>query len=216
MRESFLCEDNASPPRNAPMPKTVDYYFTPASPWAYLGHARFTQMLARSGAQVNVKPVDYGRIFPVSGGLPLKQRAPQRQAYRLIELRRWREHLGLPLNLEPKYFPYATDLASSIIITANRQHGATRAMQLAYGIMQACWVSERNCAEPETLDQVAGAAGMEGPSLRAREDEAKAAYAAYTQEAIERQVFGAPTYVVDGEIFWGQDRLDFLERALAR
>jgi len=216
MRESFLCEDNASPPRNAPMPKTVDYYFTPASPWAYLGHARFTQMLARSGAQVNVKPVDYGRIFPVSGGLPLKQRAPQRQAYRLIELRRWREHLGLPLNLEPRYFPYATDLASSMIITANGQHGATRAMQLAYGIMQACWVSERNCAEPETLDQVAGAAGMEGPSLRAREDEAKAAYAAYTQEAIERQVFGAPTYVVDGEIFWGQDRLDFLERALAR
>jgi len=217
VRAAGLCEDNdLRYSRNALMPKTVDYYFTPASPWTYLGHSRFAQMIARSSALVNVKPVDYGRIFPVSGGLPLKQRAPQRQAYRLIELRRWREHLGLPLNLEPKHFPYATELASSMIIAADRLHGAPRAMQLAYDIMQACWVRERNCAEPETLDQIAAAAGMDGPSLRAREDEAKAAYAAYTQEAIERQVFGAPSYVLNGEIFWGQDRLDFVERALTR
>ena len=93
------------------MPKIVDYYFSPMSPWTYLGHSRFAALLARSSAQVNVKPVDYSRIFPVSGGLALKQRAPQRQAYRLMELRRWREHLGLRLTLEPKYFPYASDAA---------------------------------------------------------------------------------------------------------
>ena len=198
------------------MPKTIDYYFSPTSPWSYLGHARFAQMLARSGAQVNVKPVDYGRIFPVSGGLPVKQRAPQRQAYRLIELRRWREHLGVPLNLEPKYFPYVADSASFMIIAADRQHGAQVAMRLAYGIMQACWAHERNCADAETLDQIAAAAGADRTALRAGEDEAKVAYEAYTQEAIERKVFGAPTYVLDGEMFWGQDRLDFVERALAR
>jgi len=198
------------------MPWTVDYYLSPMSPWTYLGHARFAQMLARSGAQVNVKPVDYGRIFPVSGGLPLKQRAPQRQAYRLIELRRWREHLGVPLNLEPKYFPYAADAASFMIIAADRQHGAQVAMRLAYGIMQACWVHERDCADAGTLDEIAAGVGVDGAALRTGESEAKAAYGAYTQEAIERQVFGAPSYVLDGEVFWGQDRLDFVERALAR
>ena len=198
------------------MPKTIDYYFSPMSPWTYLGHARFAQMLARSGAQVNVKPVDYGRIFPVSGGLPVKQRAPQRQAYRLIELRRWREHLGVPLNLEPKYFPYAADGASFMISAADRRLGAQVAMRLAYGIMQACWVHERNCADADTLDQIAAGVGVDGAALRAAESEAKAAFGAYTQEAIDRQVFGAPSYVLDGELFWGQDRLDFLERALAR
>jgi 2-hydroxychromene-2-carboxylate isomerase len=198
------------------MAKTIDYYFSPMSPWTYLGHARFTQILARSGARVNVKPVDYGRIFPVSGGLPVKQRAPQRQAYRLTELRRWREHLGVPLNLEPKYFPYATDSASFIIIAADRQHGAQVAMRVAYGIMQACWVHERNCADTGVLDQIAAGAGVDGAVLRAAQSEAKAAYGAFTQEAIDRQVFGAPSYVLDGEVFWGQDRLDFVERALAR
>jgi 2-hydroxychromene-2-carboxylate isomerase len=198
------------------MPKIVDYYFSPMSPWTYLGHLRFAGLLARFAARVNVKPVDYGRIFPVSGGLPLKQRAAQRQAYRLIELRRWREHLGVQLNLEPKYFPYTTEAASFMIIAADQKRGADAAMQLAYGLMQACWVQERNCADAATLDQVAAAAGLDGAELRAQEREAKAAYDAYTQEAIERQVFGAPTYAVDGELFWGQDRLDFVKRALTR
>jgi carboxymethylenebutenolidase len=198
------------------MPKTVDYYFSPMSPWTYLGHQRFSEILARTGAQVKVKPVDYGRIFPVSGGLPLKQRAPQRQSYRLVELRRWREHLDVPLTLEPKYFPYATDGATLAIIAADREYGAAAAMKLAHGILKGCWAEERNCADAATLDQIISAAGLDSAALRARETEAKTAYESYTQEAIERQVFGAPSYVVNGEIFWGQDRLDFLERALKK
>ncbi|HTS54920.1 MAG TPA: 2-hydroxychromene-2-carboxylate isomerase [Burkholderiales bacterium] len=198
------------------MSKIVDYYFSPMSPWTYLGHVRFARMLARLGAQVNVKPVDYGRIFPVSGGLPVRQRAVQRQTYRLTELRRWREHLGVQLNLEPKYFPYTTDAASLMIIAADRRRGAEAAMQLAYGIMQACWAEERDCADFATLGQVAAAAGLDAAELREAQDDAKVAYDAYTREAVERQVFGAPSYVVGGEIFWGQDRLDFLERRLAR
>jgi 2-hydroxychromene-2-carboxylate isomerase len=196
------------------MPKTVDYYFSPMSPWTYLGHQRFAEILARTGAQVNVKPVDYGRIFPVSGGVPVKQRAPQRQAYRLAELRRWREYLDVPLTLEPKHFPYATDGAVLTIIAADRQYGAAAAMKLAHRILKGCWAEERDCADAATLGEIVTAAGLDGIALRARETEAKATYEAYTREAIDRQVFGAPSYVVDGEIFWGQDRLDFLERAL--
>ncbi len=84
------------------MSKVVDYFMMPMSPWVYLGHDRFVELTARHGATVNLKPVDLGRVFPVSGGLPLKQRAPQRQEYRLVELDRWSKHLGLPLNVSPE------------------------------------------------------------------------------------------------------------------
>ena len=92
--------------------QVVDYYFTPVSPWAYLGHARFTQLLRDTGSTVNVMPVDFGAIFPVSGGLPLPKRAPQRQAYRLVDLARFRDALGVPLNVQPQYFPVSGDAAS--------------------------------------------------------------------------------------------------------
>ena len=77
------------------MSRTVDYFFAPHSPWTYLGHARFVQVARDAGAQVNAKPMDLARVFPVSGGLPLAKRAPQRQAYRLVELKRFSQHLGV-------------------------------------------------------------------------------------------------------------------------
>lgn len=198
------------------MSKVVDYYFSPMSPWTYLGHARFTDMLARHGAQVRVKPVDYGKVFPVSGGLPLKQRAAQRQAYRLVELRRWRDHLGVPLNLEPKFFPVPTEEASFLIIAADQQRGADAAMKLAGAVLRACWAEERNIGDSQTLAQIAAEQGLDAEQLKGKLAQVRSAYDNYTQEAIERQVFGAPTFVLDGEPFWGQDRLEFLDRALAR
>ena len=77
---------------------TVDYYLAPQSPWAYLGHQRFADIARAASARINVLPVDIGgTVFPVSGGLPLAQRAPQRQAYRLLELERFSDHLGMAL-----------------------------------------------------------------------------------------------------------------------
>jgi carboxymethylenebutenolidase len=198
------------------MAKVIDYYFSPMSPWTYLGHARFAQMIARFGAQVNVKPADFGKVFPVSGGLPLKQRAVQRQAYRMVELRRFRDHLGVPLNLEPKYFPVATEDAALLIVAADQQHGAQAAMRLTGAILRACWAEERNIGDAQTLAQIAAEQGLDAGALREGSAQARASYDRYTQEAIDQQVFGAPTYVYQGELFWGQDRLDFLERALAR
>src|SRR5450631_4750374 len=98
------------------MDKVIDYYFTPVSPYAYLGHDRFLDIAATHGANVAVKPVDYGRIFAASGGLPLKQRAPQRQAYRLVELERWSKHLARPFNVYPKFFPVAADPGAKWIL----------------------------------------------------------------------------------------------------
>jgi 2-hydroxychromene-2-carboxylate isomerase len=199
------------------MPKVVDYYFTPPSPWTYLGHDRFVAMASRHGASINVKPVDFGKVFAVSGGLPLKQRAPQRQAYRLVELERWPKFLGIPLNKQPKFFPVSGDAAAKWILAASTL-GTTGALKLTGAILRAVWVEDRNIADASVLATIAQeqsldakglAAGAESPDTASR-------YEALTQEAIERQVFGAPTYLYRDEPFWGQDRLDFLDREMAK
>jgi len=197
--------------------KHVDYYFTPVSPFTYFGHDRFVAIANRHGASIAVKPVDIGKLFSVSGGLPLKQRAPQRQAYRLFELKRWREFLGMPLNLQPKFFPVPGDPASKWILAA-LEGGAAEGLKLAGAIMRAVWVAERDVSDAATLAALAADQGLDAAHLgqRAAEADIGARYDALTQEAIERQVFGAPTYIYRDEPFWGQDRLDFLDRALAK
>jgi len=196
------------------MIKIVDYYFTPTSPWTYLGHRRFHEIAQRHGVEIRVKPIDYGVVFPQTGGLPLPKRAPARQAYRLMELKRWRAQLGIELNLHPKFFPAPADAAVRVVIASDRAGGDS--MGLAHAILTAIWTQEKNIADLPILTEIANAAGQDGAALVAasQEPEAQAAYEAQTQEALERGVFGAPTYLYKDELFWGQDRLEFLERAL--
>jgi 2-hydroxychromene-2-carboxylate isomerase len=200
------------------MPKTCEYYFAPQSPFAYFGHARLVAGAKRHGAKITLKPADFGKIFSVSGGLALPQRAPQRQAYRLLELRRWSEYLQLPLTLQPKFFPVQPDLAAKVIIAAQLAHGTDAALALTEAIMQAVWVEEKNIADSATLEQLANNLEHDGRALlkSAETASAQAEYERFTDEAIAANVFGAPWYVVDGVGFWGQDRLDFVERALAQ
>ena len=197
--------------------KQIDYYFTPVSPYAYLGHDRFVAIARKHGAGIAVKPVDIGKVFAVSGGLPLKQRAPQRQAYRMFELKRWREFLSVPLNLQPKFFPVPGDLASKWIL-AVLERGTEDGLRLAGAIMRAVWAEERDVSDAATLSAIAAEHGFDAQALapRAASADIAARYEGLTQEAIDRQVFGAPTYVYRDEPFWGQDRLDFLDRALAK
>jgi 2-hydroxychromene-2-carboxylate isomerase len=199
------------------MDKIIDYYFSPSSPWTYLGHARLAALASKNGARINVKPMDLAEgVFPVSGGLPLSKRPKQRIAYRSVELKRWSDYLAIPLNLAPRFFPVASDLASRAIVAADLEHGPDKALDFAGRVMRGVWAEQANIAEPETLKRIAAASGLEGDALlaSAEKDEVKARYAGYTREAIERQVFGAPFYVYCDEPFWGQDRLEFLERAL--
>lgn len=197
------------------MAHQIDYLFAPQSPWTYLGHTRFVQMAAAAGAQVRVMPMDLGRVFPVSGGLPLAKRPAQRQAYRLLELARFSQFLGMPLNLQPKYFPVAGDDAARLIIAADQVLGTASALKLAGAVFAAVWAQERNIADAGVLAELLAECSL-APGLQdqAREPGVQARYDTYTQDAIDRQVFGAPTYVVDGEMFWGQDRLDFVQRKL--
>ena len=198
-------------------PKLVDYYFTPVSPWSYLGHARLVEIARRHRATIAVKPIDLGRVFPASGGLPLKERAPQRQAYRLVELARWSKYLGIALNPRPAHFPVRADLASRWILAALEQ-GTDAALDLALAFGRALWAEERDIAAQDTLAAIATAQRLDVAALdeRANAPDIATRYAVLTQEAIDRGVFGAPTYFVGGEMFWGQDRLDFLDRELAK
>ena len=200
------------------MTHTVDYYFTPQSPWTYLGHARFSAMAKAANARVHVLPVDLGgKVFPISGGLPLAQRAPQRQAYRLVELKRFSEQLGLPLNLKPAYFPVAGDVASRLIIAVDQADGSDAAMALAAAVFRSVWVDELSIADADALASLLAAAGLPASRIDASRSAAvQQRYEANTQQAIDAGVFGAPSYVIDGEIFWGQDRLDFVARRLAQ
>jgi len=196
----------------------IDYFFSPQSPWTYLGHERFSAMTKATGARVNVLPVNLGgKVFPVSGGLPLAQRAPQRQAYRLVELQRFSAHLGIALNLHPKFFPVDDAAAARLIIAVDLHDGADAAMAITSALTRAVWAEERNIADEPTLAALLVTLGLPAQRLADAQSQAVIArYEADTQRAIDTGVFGAPTYVVDGEMFWGQDRLDFVQRRLAR
>src|SRR3954447_22891897 len=156
---------------------------TPSSPWTYLGHARLVEMARRHGAQVNVKPVDFGVIFPQSGGLPLPKRAPQRQAYRLMELKRWKEHLGMPLVIQPKFFPVDATQAACLIAGAAPE----QRLSLAGDLLAALWKDDQNLADAELLHAFAAKYGV-----AMEMGDGKAKYQKFTEEAVKLSVFGAP------------------------
>jgi 2-hydroxychromene-2-carboxylate isomerase len=200
------------------MSKTILYFLAPHSPWTYLGHDRLVALARNAGAHVDIKPFDLGKVFGASGGLPLAKRAPQRQAYRLLELARWSEQLGLALTPQPTFFPIPPDSAAKLIIAARTSLGGEAALEVAGAVMRALWADDKNIADDDTLAQVASNCGFDGRMLvkSAQTAGVQEQYERNTDDAIAANVFGAPWYVVDGAGFWGQDRLDFVERALAK
>jgi 2-hydroxychromene-2-carboxylate isomerase len=190
--------------------RSIDYYDSMSSPWTYLGHVRFLDLARRFGLAVKHKPMDLLKVWSVSGGLPLQQRARQRQIYRHQELRRWKEFLGVPCNVEPAFHPVADRRACFLVIAAMARNADWE--KLSCALLRAVWVEERNIADHATLAAIADENGMDGKALLAATEDAavQAEYQANTDEAMARGVFGAPTYVFDDELFWGQDRLDML------
>jgi 2-hydroxychromene-2-carboxylate isomerase len=200
------------------MSVAVDYFLTPVSPFVYLGHDRFRAIARARGAQINLRVMDLGKVFPASGGLPLKDRAPQRRAYRLMELARWRDFLGLPLVLEPKHFPAPAEAPATLVLAVLEKHGTEAALDVAGDCLRALWAEDRDITAAETLHALVTARGFDGDALlaHARSAGVAALFIMHSQEAIARGVFGAPTWALGDELFWGQDRLDFVDRALAR
>jgi 2-hydroxychromene-2-carboxylate isomerase len=200
------------------MSKVCQYFLAPHSPWTYLGHERLIAAAQRHGVQIEPRPFDLGKVFGASGGLPLAKRPPQRQAYRLVELARWSDFLRIPLNPAPKFFPVSPDAAAKLIIATRLALGANAALGLAQAVMAALWAEERNIGDDETLIQIANGCELDGRMLlkSAATASVQAEYDLNTDAANAASVFGAPWYIYDGEGYWGQDRLDFLERAFAK
>ena len=198
------------------MSVTIDYYLSLNSPWTYMGSALFAEIARRNGATVNVKPAKFGPIFEKTGGLPLPKRSPERRAYRLMELKRWREVRDIPLILQPKNSPSDDAAAVRLVIAAKLQ--GRDAHRLATELGRAIWELDEPLGEPAVMAAAAKRAGVDAAAVRASgpsDAELEQLYDQYTQEALAAGVFGAPSYVLpSGEIFWGQDRLEMLERAL--
>ena len=197
------------------MRKIIDYYLTVTSPWSYLGDARLREITGRCNATLQHRPVNAGKIFSKTGGLPLKDRSHERQAYRLRELARWSERLKIELNLEPRFFPASSELADKVII-ATQDAGIDPGL-LTNAFMRTVWVENEDIADPKVVKTVINAQGLDAVTLMAaaQQQETARMLAAHTEEAISRGVFGLPSYVTADDLFWGQDRLEFLESSLA-
>lgn len=192
----------------------IDFYYSVISPFTYLAGDRLERIAEKHGATIAYKPIDFLALLPRVGGLPVPKRHPSRQAYRLQELKRISRRTGLPLTLHPKHFPTDATLATAAILAAQEAGGgdvgaASRAM------LRACWVEDRDLADPECVRAALAEGGFDMDALARKMEAAKARIPELTEEAYQRGVFGAPTYVVGDELFWGQDRLDYLDEHLA-
>lgn len=202
------------------MSVVIEYYYALASPWAYLGHDRFRRIAAAAGATIEPYIIDYDRMFEAAGTVPLPKRPRLRKAYRLIELRRWSEYRGVPLHPEPRFYrgevEEPDERQGALMVTAAKARGLD-SLRLAHAVSRALWAEERFPFRPEELIAVAAAEGFDGEALleAAATPEVARAYEGQTDRSIERGVFGMPFYILGDEPFWGQDRLELLERALA-
>lgn len=196
------------------MPRTIDYYFSCVSPWTFLGHNPFMEIAKRHGAEVVFRPVSLGPIFAQTGGLPLAQRAPERQRYRLVDLQRWGVKRGVEINIHPQFWPFDGALADRTVIAAIE--AGLPVEQLAGRLFSGVWQRQENLGDPAVIAAIADAVGLPGAALvaGAQGEAAEAIYAANRDKALAADVFGAPSYVLDGEVFWGQDHIDLLDDAL--
>jgi len=196
------------------MTKIVDYYFTPPSPYTYLAGPRFKLLAEKNNLTVNWKPFDLFAAFKLTGQKKVKERPPQIQANRLNELRRWGAFLEMKINIQPKHFPPDANPSHKMIIAAIKT--GNEVTNLANAYMSACWAEERNIGDTETIIAIANEQGFDGNSLfeSAKNTEIQETLDQNTAEAIAQNVFGAPTWIYEGELFWGQDRIDFLTRAI--
>ncbi len=196
------------------MTRQLKFFLALSSPWTYLATPRIRTLVADHGLDLQLRPFDIFAVFQRNGIKLLGDRPAPVQKNRLNELRRWRAHLGMDLTLEPRYFPVDPTLSGKMLAAATGEPGD--APEFAWRVMRACWAEERNIAAPEILTEIASECGFDGDALlqSAQGGSVDQTFASNTEEAIEHDVFGAPTFVYGDEVFWGQDRIEFLRRTV--
>ncbi len=193
------------------MTAPIDFYFVCVSPWSYLAVDELKRLADSHGRTIAFKPTDVGRTWGETGaGRPLGDRPQVLQDYRLIELPRWAAWRGTEINKRPKHFPAPYHLSSNVIIAA-RQTGAD-VYPLTRALMRGCWVDELDVADSETVGRIADGVGLDGAALLAAAETQAVSdeLAANTDDSLKAGAWSVPSFVVDGEIFFGRDRLEMI------
>ena len=193
----------------------IDYYLTVSSPWGYLGATRLKEIASRRHAQISYLPINIADMFAKTGGILLKNRSVERQNYRLSELNRWSKYLGIEINLHPKFLHASDHLANKVIIVLRHMELDPGPLAMAFG--RAIWLEDRDISDPGIIEVLIQEHKMDSSSLIAvaQSQDIEEIFRQDTARAISRGVFGVPSYLTSGNIFWGQDRLDFLEMSLS-
>lgn len=192
----------------------IDYYFYCASPYTYLGHNKICDVAERHKVRLNYKPVNLSALWEISGGVPPGQRPPVRQRQRLVELQRLAAWRGLPIKTAPKHWPVDAALADRVIIALVESGHDPRYFMAK--VLAGVWAHDDDIADEAVLTSYLSQVGLD--AMPALKDAKTAGIAAIrdrnSQEAIAADAIGVPTYVLNGEAFWGQDRIELLEEAL--
>ncbi|MEM8657044.1 MAG: 2-hydroxychromene-2-carboxylate isomerase [Pseudomonadota bacterium] len=192
----------------------IDYYFTPLSPFTYLAGERLEEIATRHGVDIDYKPFNLMEVGKHTGFVPLPDRPEARKTYRLQELKRISEYVGLPINLQPKHWPTNPVPACTTIISAQMVGGAVG--KLAHRIMRAVWLDDEDMAEDHVLRKCLEDCGFDAGLTDRDMLSAVEIFEKNTNDALNAQIFGSPSYVVDHHVFWGQDRLEYVDRHLAK
>lgn len=194
----------------------IDCYLSTISPWAYLAGNRLEAIAQRHGATITYKPLDVLQLFDRTGGTRPASRHPSRLEYREQELPRWAEHLGLPLNFPPAH--WAVNVApSSYAIIAAQAAGGGNLGDLVHGFTRAVWAEDRDISDDGVIRSILSQHGFDPALADSGLFVGAETYGRNLEQAVEAGVFGVPFYIVreSGQRFWGQDRLEFLDRHLA-
>jgi len=196
----------------------IEYFYSAHSLYAYIGSRRLQQIAAKTGRRIAHRPMDLRAVVAQAGAVPFGKRTQAHKDYFFgREMERWAEQRGVALGDSfPSHHANDITLPNCLLIAALGEGRDIHALE--YRLLEAHWREDADLADAATLERLAGEAGWDGARLleAARTEPVQAQYEANTREAIARSVFGSPTYFVDGDMFYGQDRLEMVERALSR
>jgi 2-hydroxychromene-2-carboxylate isomerase len=190
----------------------VEYYYSVASPYAYLGVKKFQEIVKKYSLEVIEKPIDLvGTVFAETGGTPVPKRHPSRQKYRLVEIERFGNKLNININKQPKFFPPADPHKAALFTIASIKSGLS--IDFGKEVLTKLWSEEKDISQDLVLEEVCNKFKLNFNEIKtaANSEEIKSIYLSNSNDAIAQGVFGAPSFIMNNELFWGQDRLDFLE-----
>ncbi len=196
------------------MTKILDYYFATSSPWAYFATPRIKTIQEKYNLKINWKPCNLAKIFSINGTLNVKDRPLPVQINRLNELKRWSDFLNMPNSIKPKYFPVDPTISHKIIIIAQNKN--MDPFDITFTFMKSVWADEKDITNDETIKNICKQNNISSDLIldEVNSSEINNQYLKNTEEALKNNVWGSPTFIYNNELFWGQDRIEFLERAI--